>query len=38
MTPQFDEVDPAAGTEQILVLTAGDGAGQSPALAVVAAN
>ena len=38
MTPQFDEVDPAAGTEHILVLTAGDGADQSRALAVVAAN
>jgi hypothetical protein len=38
MTLQLDDVDPAAGTERILVLTAGDGAGQSPPLAVVGAK
>ena len=38
MTLQFDDVNSAAGTERILVLTAGDdgdgGGGQSLALAV----
>jgi hypothetical protein len=38
MTLQFDDVNSAAGTERILVLTAGDEGGQSPALAGVAAN
>lgn len=38
MTLQLDDVDPAARTKRILVLTAGDGADQSRALAVVAAN
>jgi hypothetical protein len=38
MTLQFDDVDSAAGTERILVLTVSDGAGQSPALAVIDAN
>lgn len=38
MTLRFDDVDSAAGTERILVLTVGDGGGQSPALDVVAAN
>jgi hypothetical protein len=38
MTLQSDDVDSAAGTERILGLTVGDGSGQSPALAVVAAN
>jgi hypothetical protein len=38
MTLQFDDVNSAAGTGRILVLTAGDGGGQSLALAVVAPN
>jgi hypothetical protein len=38
MTLRFDEVDTAAGPERILVLIVGDGGGQSPALAVVAAS
>jgi hypothetical protein len=38
MTLQLDDVDPAARTKRILVLTAGDGAGHSPPPAVAAAN
>jgi hypothetical protein len=38
MTLQFDDVNSAARIERILVLAAGDGGGQSLALAVVAAN
>jgi hypothetical protein len=34
ITRQFDDVNPAAGIERILVLAAGDGGGQSLALAV----